>query len=134
MGITKEDGRQHLIAAKVSIGYGDLESGTAAAAIDLPTGAIVMGGYVVVDTAFNSGTSDQLVVGDSSDDDRYTSSAIDLQSTGLTELTLTGYQHTTETDAIAVKWTGAGTAPSSGSFRLVVLYMVAGRTQFTHDG
>ena len=90
MAITKFSGRQEVISAKVDFGFADLESGSFEQAIDLPTGAIVVGGQLVVTEAFDSGTSDAADVGDADTGDRY-ADGVDLQSTGLTALTPTGF-------------------------------------------
>ena len=130
MTITKNDGRQDLVTAHVDITYDMLTSGSALAAIEVPGGAVVVDGFLQVVTAMDSGTSDSLEVGDAADNNRYTSSAVDGQTVGLTALDIDGHEYTQQTD-ITVKWTGAGSAPTAGALRLVVMYFDTGRAHFT---
>ena len=130
MAITKNSGRQEVISAYVDVSYADLVSGTAADAIDLPVGAVVVGGAVVVTTAFNSATSDALVVGDSASANRYKSS-FSIAATGLTALVPTGYVALSTTNKVRVTWTGVSTAPTAGAFRLRVDYIVEKRAAFS---
>jgi hypothetical protein len=130
MAIPKNSGRQEVISAYVDVSYADLASGTAADAIDLPVGAIVIGGAVVVTAAFNSATSDALVVGDSASSNRFKSS-FSIAATGLTALVPTGYVALATTSKVRVTWTGVGTAPTAGAFRLRVDYIVEKRAAFS---
>jgi hypothetical protein len=130
MAITENSGRQEVISAYVDVSYADLASGTAADAIDLPVGAIVIGGAVVVTAAFNSATSDALVVGDSASSNRFKSS-FSIAATGLTALVPTGYVALATTSKVRVTWTGVGTAPTAGAFRLRVDYIVEKRAAFS---
>ena len=130
MAITKDVGRQYPIVAHVTVSYSDLTSGTAEEAIDVPADAIYLWGYVDVKTAFDSATSDVLDVGDGDDDDRYTSSQIDISSTGRTDVDVVGQQYT-ESDTIDVTWTGTGSAPSAGEFDLVFAYIIEDRENET---
>lgn len=133
MSVTLNPGRQEVIAAKIAVGYADIDSDTAGAepVIQVPAGAIVVGGYVNVTEAFDSTTSDALDVGDGDDDDRYSATPIDLQSTGVTALDVTGYKYTTQ-DTIDVEWTaGATGTATAGAFEIVVQYIVDGRAAFS---
>lgn len=132
MAITLQSGRQQSAWATVDFAYTDLTSGAAAAAVKLPAGAVVVGGAVVVKTAWNSATSDALVVGDSASANRYKSS-FSIAATGRTALVPTGYQALSTTREIQVTWTGVGTAPSAGAARLEVEYLVPGRAEFSQD-
>ena len=129
MTITKNAGRQCEDVAYVDVEYSDLTSGVAEGAVELPPGAVITGGKLVKSTAFDSATSDSLIVGDADDDDRYLT-ANDLQSAGISALTATGHEHTG--GDVTVTWTGAGTAPTAGKFTLAVHYYVRGRAQTTY--
>jgi len=123
MAITKDAGRQWPLVAKVPFTYADFDtSGVAVAALDLPGNATVIGGELVVETVFNSGTSDALDVGDGASATRY-AGAVDGQAAARTALTLTGYKHTVP-DTVDIEWTGAGTAPTQGAGYLLVMYTV----------
>ena len=121
MAITKDAGRQTTLTADVDFTFASLTNGSAEAAIDLPNGAVVTGGFVVVDTAFSTGAT--LDVGDGGDDDRYTSTAVAV-TTGRTAITLTGYEYTAA-DTIDITMNSTATA---GAARLVVEYYVDGRS------
>lgn len=130
MAITKNRGRQHVSSAYVDFTFADLASGVAAEAIDLPTGAQVVGGDIVVDTAFNSGTSDVMTVGDALSANRYYASA-SIAAAGRNPLLVTGYRSLATSNKVRVTWTGVGAAPSAGAIRLRVDYIVNKRAAFT---
>ena len=126
MAITAAQTTQYPVVAEIEFTYADLTSGTVEDLCQIPAGATVVGGEIIVDTAWDSGTSDTFDIGDGADDDRYTSTIIDLQATGRTALTLTGYQYT-ETDTIDGTPTSAGTAATAGAARVHIMYVVEGR-------
>lgn len=125
MAITQDAERQYALTVDIPFTYADFTSGTAAAALDVPENAFVVGGYFVIDTAFNSATSDTITVGDGVSANRY-ASGVNGQTAAATALTLTGYKYTAD-DTIDITWTGAGTAPTAGAGRLVVQYAIDGR-------
>lgn len=126
MAITKKSGRQEGLWAEVEFTYADLVSATPQTAIVVPPNAVIVGGELVISTAFNSATSDVIEVGDGGDDDRYTASDINVAAAGRTALTITGYRYTVQ-DTIDIKWTGVGTAPSAGAGTLRVQYLIKDR-------
>jgi len=131
VAIKKNSSRQELIVAHLDIGYADPTAyGTAEAAFDLPANAILFGGDVVVKTAWNSATTATLKLGDAADDDRYTSSAIDLKTAGRTALTLTGYKHTVS-EALKALFAQTGTGATAGAARITISYFVEGRAAFS---
>lgn len=132
MAITLNSNRQQSRWACQDVAYGDLTSAAAADAIKLPVNAVVVGGAVVVKTAWNSGTSDALVVGDSASSNRYKTS-FSIASTGRTALVLTGYEALSTTRTIQITWTGAGAAPSAGALRLEVEYILPTRGDAVQD-
>ena len=131
MAIKKNAARQELIVAHLDIGFADPTTyGTAEEAFDLPGNAILLGGDVVVKTAWNSATTATLKLGDAADDDRYTASAIDLTTAGRTALTLTGYKHTTA-QALKALIAQTGAAATAGAARITISYYVEGRAAFS---
>lgn len=106
--------------------FSDLTSGTGIAALRLPPGAVVTRGSVVVQTAWNSGTSATLKVGDDDDDDRYTTAAIDLTSTGRTALDLTGHEYSTPLD-LELLLTEVGDAATEGEGYVELEIVMDGR-------
>ena len=125
MPITKDSNRQPPLVAMVEVSFADIASGVAAAAVELPGGAIVTGGAVTVITPFNSGTSDVLDVGDSASGNRYLNDA-NIHAAGRTPLVPTGLVMENVGD-ISVTLTAVGTAATAGSVRLEVEYVVEGR-------
>jgi hypothetical protein len=125
----KKSGRQQVIFAYADVDYTQLVSGTAKGIIELPPGAVILSGAVVVGTAWNSVTSDVLVVGDAGSANRYKTS-YSIAATGRTALVPTGYQMTAPGN-VNITWTGVGTAPSAGALRLEIEYYVVGRAQFS---
>ena len=131
MSITKDSGRQDRLVAMVEIGFADIATGVAAAAVELPGGAIVVGGAVTVITAFNSGTSDVLDVGDSVSANRYLNDG-NIHTAGRIPLVPTGYVMPNAGD-VSVTLTAVGAAATAGSVRLEVEYVVEGRAS-TNQG
>lgn len=129
MTILKNVGRQEVIAAKV-----DLTFGTGAAvdvigvfpAIDVPEGAIVVGGYINISDA-TTATVD-VNIGDGVLSTRY-ATAVDGAAVALTALVPTGYVYPVA-DTIDVAITVANPA-AAGTAELVVLYIVEGRAAFS---
>jgi hypothetical protein len=132
MALTKNRGRQSINSAYIDILFSDLAglSGVGQDAIDLPVGAQVVGGDVVVNTAFNSGTSDVIVVGDALVANRYYASA-SIAALGRNPLLVTGYQSLSTSNKVKVAWTGVGAVPTAGSVRVRVDYIVNKRAHFT---
>lgn len=138
MAITKKPGRQEKIVASVDYALADLVSGTAVPAIDLPANARVLSVTNKIGTAFNSGTTDALVIqSNESTPKAYVtvSAALNSLTAGLTSVaasTNLGFKNTSAS-TLDVKWTGAGTAATTGTGTLIVEYMVDGRAAFSHN-
>lgn len=132
MAVTTSKGRQSAIVAEASFVFGGLTDATAMAAVQVPVGATVVGGEVVVDTVWNSATTDVADVGDGSDANRYTANQIDFTVLGRTKLTLTGHVYTAA-DWIDITWNGTGAVPTTGAGRLIVQYMIPGRKDLSEN-
>ena len=138
MAITKKPGRQEKVVAIVDYALADLVSGTAVAAINLPANARVLEVINKIGTAFNSGTTDALVIQNNESTPKAfitVSAALNSLTAGLTSRaanTNLGYKNTVPS-TIDVKWTGAGTAATTGTGTLIVEYVVDGRTAFAQD-
>jgi len=90
----------------------------------LPDGAIVVDLIAVVETAFNAGTTNVLVVGTASNDDAL------IDASGVTEATPAGYRDDTGLGYVAsgdtevlVKYTQTGTAATTGAATIIVAYV-----------
>ena len=125
--------RQEKIVACVELTFADLTSATAYNAVQLPEDAVLTGGQYRVSTAFDSGTSDAVVVAFNSltlvDD-------TDAQAAVLTAFSMptTSNPNNVEVSTptyVTVTWTGAGTAPTAGAITLEVEYVVKGRSAFS---
>ncbi len=133
MPITKNPARQELKVAEVAFTYLDLApSASVQPAIELPGGAVVVGGQLVIDTAFNSATNDQIAVGDAASAARYLGDTVVRTNGARTALVPTGFINTGPTD-VTIRWTGTGAAPTAGAGRLQVEYYIRGRSTSTQD-
>lgn len=129
MAIIKDSGRQDVACAIVPFTYADFVSGTFTPAVELPLGAIVTGGAVRIDTAFNSATSDVMGVGISTSTAKY-GSAFNIHATGSFPLTGLAQKEASQID-LGLTWTGVGAAPSAGTGSLVVMYAKAKKTEWS---
>lgn len=132
MAITKNSARQELITAFVDFTYADIPTtATIYDALDLPANAVVVGGDVLVTTAWNTGTTAAANVGDTTLATRY-GSAIDLKTAARTALTAAalGFIHTNTEKVLKVAPTYVGGAATAGAARLSVQYYVKGRSTF----
>lgn len=131
MPITKQSARQQIIDANVDVAFGDIPTtATAYSAIDVPVNSIITGGDLVVTTAWNTGTTATLSVGDASSAARYLG-ATDIKTAARTALVPTGFLCTSTEPAVTVTTAFVGTAATAGGFRLRLSYIVKGRAQFT---
>ena len=131
MPITKNASRQSPLAAMVDFTYADLTNGVALDAIGLPQGAVVTAGRLVIDTAFNSATTDVIDIGDAVSATRYAAS-VNAKTVGATALTLPAFLTTGLTPNVTLKWTGTGAAPTAGAGRLILEYIVKDRSECTY--
>lgn len=97
--------------------------------INLPPGAIIVGGELVRTTAFD-GTTYAVIVGDSGSANRYLGTD-DYKAAGRTALVPTGYVGTGENIRLTITPTGTTTA---GAGTLRVEYVIAGRAEEVNPG
>jgi hypothetical protein len=129
MAIKLNVGRQEVITARVAFTLGtglDVSAQAAYAAIQVPQGAIILGGHVYVSAVTSA--SVKIAVGDAGLGTRYVSN-VAADSTGLTALVPTGYQYTTQ-DNILVTISGA-TAATAGTAELIIRYLRVNRAEFS---
>lgn len=93
-------------------------------AIPLPPNANVIGGEIIVETAYATSTAATISVGDSASATRY-ANAVDLKTAARTALTLTGFRGAGENIRLAVNATVANATAGKATVR--VLYTVQGR-------
>lgn len=131
MPITKLRGRQEIVSAYVDINFADTPTtATAYPAIDLPPGAQVVGGDLVVDTAWATTTTATFSVGDASSAARYLG-ATTIMAAGRTPLVPTGFRTTTTQPSVSVTYALTGAAATAGQARLRVDYIVNKRAAFS---
>jgi hypothetical protein len=129
MSITLNPGRQEPIVARVDFDYTQLSNGHTVPAIQVPAGAVITHGGIVINTPWNSATTDTLGIGDAASPSRY-HTAINAQATGYTALQPTGFPYSSMSQ-VAVSWIGTGATPTAGSATLWVEYLVIGRALFS---
>ena len=95
--------------------------------INLPEGAVIVGGEVVVETAGVGPTAYTASLGDSSSATRY-ANAVDLKTAGRTALTLSGYR-TSENLRLTIASTVANATAGKATVR--VLYEIPNRAHET---
>jgi len=119
----KNNGRQWPLVARQPFDFSQLEDGVAVEAIELPVGAIVLSGSIVVTEAFDSGTSDALAVSGGG----VTSAAFaDAQTPGIAPAVVTGAEQTLG-DTVDITWSPVGTAATAGAGYLEVMYIITSR-------
>ena len=124
MAITLVRGRQDILVAEVSFTFASLAAATFEPAANLPAGSVVVGGDLIVTTAWDSATSATGTVGDAASNNRY-GAAINMKTLGRTALTLTGFRNTVKT-VVGVVVTNVGT-PTVGAATLRVFYTIGDR-------
>lgn len=92
--------------------------------INLPPGAIVMGGEVVTETAVSGATGYTVSIGDSLDTTRYLSAAA-RHTAGRTAITPTGY--VSDGKSIRMTVTPSGGTATAGKFSVRIQYVVRNR-------
>jgi len=116
---------------EVEFDIADLPVGVAVDAIALPNGAEVIGGAVVITTAFDSATTDTLSVGDAGAANRYLNAG-NIHATGRVALVPTGYRNVGRT-VITLTRALTGTAAEAGAGRVRVEFILPGRDCAVYD-
>jgi hypothetical protein len=124
--------RQYALRAVVNYTQAELPTAVGVPVLVLPQGAIVTSIMNVIDTAFNSVTSDTLDVGDVTAADRYISND-DAKAAGATAGVATGFATTATETTLVITNTAVGTEGTLGVGRLVVEYIVTGRHNENQD-
>jgi hypothetical protein len=131
MPITKNSARQEIVSAYVDFTFADIPTtATSYNALDLPVNAIVLGGDLVVTTAWNTATSATLSIGDAGSATRY-ATTVDLKTAARVALTLAGATHDATNNVLKALTALSGTAATAGAARLTVNYIVKNRAAFT---
>lgn len=136
MPIHKEQGRQWVLSAEKTVLYTDDFGAAADNAVvqnlfRLPVGARVVGGEVVVEVAWDNGTTGSVDIGDVTDPNRYTATPVDLTATGRTALTLTGFKTTEAERDVDVDPNFVGTDATQGQAYIRIEYVIEGKANET---
>jgi hypothetical protein len=132
MAITLDSDRQYKLTAEVTVGYLDAPINAPTAAVELPAGAVVVGGYVMVDTDWDDDAAETFTVdiGDATDPNRYTASplSIDADAGTAQALTVTGFVYTAPDSVTVEVLPSVGSSNlTQGSLRLMVEYYIQDR-------
>lgn len=116
---------QYPVVVVKTFEFSDLESAVAKAVLTLPGNAVVIGGELTVNTAWNSATSAALSIGDGASATRY-ASAVNMKTAARTALTLTGFKTAAPTDVnLTITIVGA---TSAGKATLALMFVVDGKS------
>lgn len=129
MAIKVEIGRQWPLRAVMEFTYADLNNAVVTddqkAFFDLPPNSIVVGGELIVTSAWVGPTAATLDVGDLASGTRYGAN-IDLKTAARTALTLTGFKNTAW-EQIVTRLSQTVAAATAGAAILMVEYVSIGR-------
>jgi hypothetical protein len=134
MAAKKESGRQDVLVGKCEFTYADLTSGAYEAMVDVPPGAIVIGGFLAITTLFNSGTEDKFKIGKKVGSAAAVPAAYAAQTANITvtgraaTITPDGVEFTSK-GSVGIEWAGTGAAATAGVGVLVVEYILADRVK-----
>lgn len=126
------DGRQHPdilyveIAAEQFVAYGNQ------VVIEVAPDSEVTRGFVNVLDAFDGGTTDTILIGDSVDEDRYLA-ATSIKTVGLKPITTTGFQHGRDgsPQKLIIKRVATGTAATKGTLKVFLETVAGGKAYHT---
>jgi len=123
---TRSEGRQSPLIARAAFTAVDLPGTDFAPALQLPSDAVILRGYLAITTAFGAGTT--VSVGTASNDDAYLGATV-ADATGVTALTggITG----AAVGDVTMMGLTASAAMADGKGVLVVEYIRTGRAQVT---
>lgn len=129
MPITKKSGRQDPLVAHVEFAFGDVVDDTYMPAVDVPAGAIVVGGGLAITELFNSATDDKFSIGDQEGSDAaaketYAALSADVAAAGTwIPIVPTGKKYA-KAGTVGVVWNGTGAVPTAGKGLLTVQYVI----------
>jgi hypothetical protein len=107
-----------------SIAFNTANIGTGLSMGYVPAGAIITAVTVLIETVFNAGTTNVLVVGTSGNDDAYLAAGdVDETALGLTRYSGKAAKLASDTE-VFVKYTQSGTAATTGAATVLVEYVL----------
>lgn len=124
MANSKNTGRQYPLFAVQQFDFADLVSGAVAAlTVALPSNAIVVGGGVLVETAFNTGTSAVVDLGLAGGSASVLANDLDLKTTGFKPITGV-FTPNYNGAAVTLTLTGVGADATAGAGKVFVEYLI----------
>lgn len=124
----RQNATQEVHYIRANVAFNTAASGTQVSmGAALPANAVVLYTSVGVQTVFNAGTTNVLIVGTAADDDALVAAAgADETAVGVTNVTpatLGGIMSSTVDTELFVKFTQSGTAATTGAATVVVCYV-----------
>jgi hypothetical protein len=122
-------GRQDPLVAHIEVNFEQLADDTYEPAINLPVGAIVVGGGFAVTELWNSATTDMFSIGDKEGTDAAVKTTYAAKSADVTvagtwiPIVPTGKKYA-KPGTVGLVWDGTGAAPTTGKGLLVVHYII----------
>lgn len=132
------EGRQHTEVVFARINRAQLAASLVAnggpgyVEFEAPQGSVLLRGFVRVLSVFD-GTTPTLDVGDAADDDRYTSTPINLGSAAVTNFTADGYVYGANgnTNKLRLTYAVAGDPTEVGELLLMLEFVKEGKAYYT---
>ncbi len=118
----KNNGRQWPLVARQPFDFSQMTTGAAVPAINLPAGAIVLAGSMVISEVFNSATSDTIAVAGGGASVAATAAT----TLGRTALAVNGSEQALHT-TVDLTWVGVGAVPTTGRGYVEVQYIITSR-------
>lgn len=124
------DARQQQLYGYAELNLADFVGRSNVIDFQLPSGAEITDGAVVVSDGYDSGTLDGIVVGDAVTANRYLT-LTSIKAMGRTALVPTGYVSTPANNVLRVTRTPTGNAATKGTLRIYFGYVQIGQSDFT---
>lgn len=118
--------RQYPLVGQQTFTFVEVNESAAVTLMTLPRGAVVIGGFLVVDTAWDSTGTATLSIGDTGSATRH-ATTVDLKTAAKTALTVTGYDNTGGLNLLGTAAITSTADLTAGSARLVVEYIIDNR-------
>lgn len=128
--IANLDGRQCRAVAHFALLLADFVGRANVIDLQVPDGAEVVGGNIVVTDTFDTTGTDTLSIGTPDSAARYMG-ATSLKAAARTAVVPTGYQHDVENNIVRLTRTPADSAATKGTVIVTLEYVVLGKSEWT---
>lgn len=130
--VSNSDGRQERAAAYFQVKLADFLANSNTIKLGMPQGSAVVGGFINVQTAFNSTGTDTLEIGTPDSLARYLGGTT-LKTAAITPVVPTGYQHDDQNDIITLTRVPADTTATTGVVIVCIEYYALLKAQWTEE-